>query len=87
MKLGFSHMLEMVSADAQVVLDVTIDWERGNAVLQVHDVLDTSGKVSLIRLGGPFWTEFAGLIVDEAERCPRLLARAVEQDGYEREAA
>ena len=89
MKLAFSHMLEMVSADAQVVLDVAVEWEKGFPMLRVDDVLDSTGTASLFQRDEDrrFWIALAGMIADEAEKCPRLLARAVEQDVYEREAA
>jgi len=88
MKIPFSHMLELVGADAQVILDVAVEWEDGNPKLYVHGVLDTTGKVSLFRdPTDRLWCEIAAAIVDEAEKCPRLLARAITQWDDEREAA
>lgn len=86
MKLDYSHMLEMVSADAQVILDVAVEWDKGAPTLRVDDVLDSTGKVSLFR-ADRLWCDMACAIIDAAEDDERLLERAVERDVLEREAA
>lgn len=89
MKLAFSHMLEMVGADAQCVIECSVEWEKGNPRLNVDDVLDIEGKASLLFdfEDEPYLTAIGYHIADEAEKCPRLLAKAVEQWADEREAA
>lgn len=87
MKLGFTPSIGFI-LDFECIVDCSVEWENGYAKLYVDNVFDSTGKVSILHgTGDKFWHEFGCRIADEAEKCPRLLARAVEQDGYEREAA
>jgi hypothetical protein len=48
MKLDYSHFFDLISADAQVVIDCEVWWEKGTPSLVVNDVLEREGKVSLL---------------------------------------
>jgi hypothetical protein len=87
MKLGFCPSIGFI-LDFECMVDVDVEWDLGTPHLVVNDVLESSGKVSLLHsTDDKFWREFAMRIMDEAERSERLLARAVAQDNDEREAA
>jgi hypothetical protein len=86
MKLGFTPSIGFI-LDFECVVDVGVEWENGNPKLRVDDVFESSGMHSLFRTDDKFWIEFAARIADEAEKCPRLLARAIAQWDDEREAA
>jgi hypothetical protein len=83
MKLPFSISFDLIAAEAQAVIDCGIEWDKGTPTLRVDDVLDSTGKVSLFHV----WKDMACTIADFAESDERLLARAVERDVLEREAA
>lgn len=87
MKLGFTPSIGFI-LDFECQVLCAVEMEKGNAKLRVDDVYDSTGKVSILHgTGDKFWHEFGCRIADEAEKCPRLLARAVERDVFEREAA
>lgn len=87
MKLGYSHYFEFLSADVQVVVDCHVADISRNPRLVIDNVLDSTGKVSLLHCGDKFYADIGFRIADLAEDDARLLARAVEQDNDEREAA
>ena len=87
MKIAFTPSIGFI-LDFECQVDCAVEWDKGTPKLRVDDVYDSTGQVSIIRsTDDTFWREFAGRIADEAEKCPRLLARAVERDVFEREAA
>ena len=87
MKLAFSHYEDLISADCQVVVEIFLEWDGGDAILQVDDVLDSTGKVSLFQRNDVFWEDFAGRIAEAAENSESLRERAIAQWDDEREEA
>jgi len=89
MKIPFSYFVDAVGADVQAVIECSIEWERGDPKLNVDDVLDITGKASLLFdfEDEPYLTAIGYRIADAAEKCPVLLDRAKARDCDEREAA
>jgi hypothetical protein len=86
MKLGFAPSIGFIF-DFECVVDVDLAWELGTPHLIVNDVLESSGKVSLLHSDDKLMAAIAYRIADLAEDDTKLLARAVAQDNDEREAA
>jgi hypothetical protein len=87
MKLGFCPSIGFI-LDFECIVDCELEWEFGSPTLIVNDVFESDGKVSLFHsTDDKFWKEFALRIMAEAEDDERLLAKAVEQDEFERAAA
>jgi hypothetical protein len=87
MKLGFCPDFPLLSADLEFVIEAYVDWEFDTPSLIIDDVLDCSGKVSLLRHDDELMQDIGFRIADMAEDDTKLLARAVAQDNDEREAA
>jgi hypothetical protein len=87
MRLAFSPDFPLLSADLEFMVDVDVEWELGTPRLIVNDVLDSTGKVSLLHNDDRLMEDIGYRVADMAEDCPKLLAKAVEQDCYERTAA
>lgn len=83
MKLPFSPDFPLLSADLEFIIDADVEWESGSPFLIINDVLDYSGKVSLLHHDDPFYEDIGFRVADMAEDCPKLLARATEQANYE----
>jgi hypothetical protein len=87
MKLGYCPFIDLLSTDIPCVVDASVEWELGTPHLVIDNILDSTGKVSLMHHETKAFSELAYLIADMAEACPGLLFRAVEQDTDERAAA
>jgi hypothetical protein len=85
MKLGFAPSIGPF--DFEVVVDVSVAWELGTPRLVIDNVLDSTGKVSLLFSDDKIIDDIGYRIADMAEDDTKLLARAVAQDNDEREAA
>jgi hypothetical protein len=85
MKLGFAPTIGPF--DFEVIVDVTVAWELGTPRLVIDNVLDSTGKISLLRNADVLLEDIGYRIADMAEDDTKLLARAVAQDNDEREAA
>jgi hypothetical protein len=93
MRLPFSPDFPLLSADIEFMVDCEVEWD-GGPHLVINDVLDASGKVSLLHnedmedIGYRKLLEDIGYrVADMAEDCPKLLAKAVEMDCFEEDAA
>ena len=73
--------------DFEAVVDVTLEWELGTPHLVIDNVLDSTGKVSLLHCDDKLMADIGFRIADLAEDDTKLLARAVAQDNDERRAA
>jgi hypothetical protein len=87
MKLAYCPWIDLLSTDIPVTVDCHVAWELGTPHLVIDNILDSTGKVSLMHHETKAFSELAYLIADMAEACPGLLFRAVEQDTDERAAA
>ena len=87
MKLDFSHFFEFLSAEVQVVVDCHVADISRNPRLVIDNVLDSTGKVSLLHSDDKLMADIGFRIADLAEDDTKLLARAVAQDNDERRAA
>ena len=85
MKLGFAPSIGPF--DFEVVVDVSVAWELGTPRLVIDNVLDSTGKVSMLHSDDKLMADIGFCIADLAEDDTKLLARAVAQDNDEREAA
>jgi hypothetical protein len=83
MKLGFCPFIDLLSTDIPCVVDASIEWELGSPYLVIDNILDSTGKVSLMHNETEAFSELAYLIADIAEDDAELLGRAVEQASYE----
>jgi hypothetical protein len=83
MKLGYCPFIELLSTDIPCVVDASVEWELGTPHLVIDNILDSTGKVSLMHHETKAFSELAYLIADMAEADADLLGRAVEQASYE----
>jgi hypothetical protein len=87
MKLGFCPFIDLLSTDIPCVVDASVEWELGTPHLVIDNILDSTGKVSLMHHETKAFSELAYLIADMAETDERLFAEAIAQDYDERRAA
>lgn len=87
MKLGFCPFIDLLSTDIPCVVDATVAWELGTPHLVIDNILDSTGKVSLLHNEDKLFSDLGYRIADMAEGDERLLERAVLRDNDEREAA
>jgi hypothetical protein len=83
MKLAFCPFIDLLSTDIPCVADVSVAWELGSPKLVIDNILDSTGKVSLLHHEDKVISGLAYRLADLAEDDPELLSRAVEQAGYE----
>jgi hypothetical protein len=83
MKLGYSPWIDLLSTDIPVTVDCHIAWELGTPHLVIDNILDSTGKVSLMHNETKAFSELAYLIADMAEADRELCDRAVQQASYE----
>jgi hypothetical protein len=84
MRITYCPWFDLLSSDIPVVLDLTVEWELGTPHLVIDNILDSTGKVSLMHHEKKAFSELAYLIADMAEGDDRLLAEAVAHDNDER---
>jgi hypothetical protein len=83
MKLAYCPWIDLLSTDIPVTVDCHVAWELGTPHLVIDNILDSTGKVSLMHHETKAFSELAYLIADMAEKDPELLGRAVERASYE----
>jgi hypothetical protein len=83
MKIGFCPFIDLLSTDIPCTVDCHVAWELGTPHLAIDNILDSTGKVSLMHHETKAFSELAYLIADMAEGDADLLGRAVEQASYE----
>jgi hypothetical protein len=83
MKIGFCPFIDLLSTDIPCTVDCHVAWELGTPHLAIDNILDSTGKVSLMHHETKAFSELAYLIADMAEGDADLLGRAVERASYE----
>jgi hypothetical protein len=83
MKIGFCPFIDLLSTDIPCTVDCHVAWELGTPHLAIDNILDSTGKVSLMHHETKAFSELAYLIADMAEGDADLRGRAVEQASYE----
>jgi len=86
MKLAFCPFIDLLSTDIPCVADVSVEWELGSPKLVIDNILDSTGKVSLMFNEDQLMSDLGYRLATMAEDDERLLERAVEQDVFERAA-
>lgn len=86
MKLGFCADIGFIES-FECIIDCDVEFDRSGEKLIINDVLDSTGKVSILVNDDEFFREFAFRIVKQAEADEKLLFLAVEQAVEDREAA
>lgn len=84
MKLAYCPFIDLLSTDIPCVADVSVEWELGSPKLVIDNILDSTGKVSLLHHEDKVISALAYRIADLAERDPTLRDEAVAQDNDER---
>jgi hypothetical protein len=72
--------------DFECDIDADVEWEDGSPHLVINGVYEHSDRENLLLGDNKLLKDLALEIADLAEDCPELLARAVEQDVFERAA-
>lgn len=87
MKLAFCPFIDLLSTDIPVIVDCRIVGLNQNPKLRIDNVLDSTGKVSLLHNHDSLFRDIGYRLADLAEYDEELLERAKEQHEFEREAA
>lgn len=87
MKLGYCPWIDLLSTDIPCTVDASIEWELGTPHLVIDNVLDSTGKASLLFNDDKLFQDIGHRIADLAEKDEELLRRAVEEASYEECAA
>lgn len=77
MKLPFCPFIDLLNAECEFVIDCHLEGSLGNFALAVDDVLDVTGKVSLLLNDEPFIVAAGVYVADLAENDDKLLDRAI----------
>lgn len=87
MKLGYCPWVDLLSTDIPCTVEASIEWELGTPHLVIDNVLDSTGKASLLFNEDKLFQDIGHRIADMAERDEELLERAKQEASYEVEAA
>lgn len=83
MRIPYCPWIDLLSTDIPCTVDCHVAWELGTPHLVIDNILDSTGKVSLMHHETKAFSELAYFIADMAETDAELLGRAVEQASYE----
>jgi hypothetical protein len=82
MKLGYCAFDEFLGTDFPVVVDCHVVGMSQNPSLVIDNILDISGKASLLHNENKLYRDIGHHIADMAERDSTLLAEAVARAAY-----
>lgn len=83
MRIPYCPWIDLLSTDIPCTVDCHVAWELGTPHLVIDNILDSTGKVSLLHNEDKLMRDIGYRIADMAEKDPELCDRAVQLASYE----